>query len=68
MMNNKEIFPDVIRIEGRFSRIKLKSIFKKINIESKLTFKELFNQDLSRAVLLHFFDQIKKIFILCILI
>jgi len=60
MMNNKEIFPDVIRIEGRFSRTKLKSIFKKINIESTLTFKELFNQELSRVVLLHFFDQIKK--------
>ena len=60
LMEGNEKFADVIRIEGRFSRVKLKSIFKKINIESKLIFQELFNQNLSRQVLLHFFDQIKK--------
>ena len=51
---------EVLRLEGRFVRRKLKSLFSKLKIENKITFKDLFKKDISRAVLLHYFAQITR--------
>ncbi|HSQ98128.1 MAG TPA: hypothetical protein VLL98_05450 [Rickettsiales bacterium] len=49
---------EVLRFEGRFSRTKLKSLFKKLNINANLTFKELFNKDIARKILLYYWSEI----------
>ena len=48
----------VLRIEGRFVRRKLKSLFNRLKISNKLTFKELFKKEVSKAILIDYFQQI----------
>lgn len=49
---------EVLRLEGRFSRRKLKSLFIKLKIDPKLTFEGLFKKNIAKAILLHYFNQI----------
>lgn len=51
---------DVIRIEGRFSRRKLKSLLNKLLIANNIIFKDLFKKEISRAILMYYFKQITK--------
>ena len=48
----------VLRIEGRFVRRKLKSLFARLKISSKFTFKDLFKKEVSKAILVDYFKQI----------
>jgi glycerophosphoryl diester phosphodiesterase len=49
---------EVLRFEGRFNRRKLKSLFAKLNIKANLTFQDVFKQEISKAVLMHYLNQI----------
>jgi hypothetical protein len=49
---------EVLRFEGRFQRKKLKSLLLKLKINAKLIFKDLFKRDISRAILMHYLNQI----------
>ena len=52
---------EVLRMEIRLNkRVKIKSILKKINIDSDLTFRSLFKQTISKKILLFYFEYIKK--------
>jgi len=51
---------EVLRMEVRLgNRNKLKSLFKKLGLDSGLTFQELFDSNLSRKILLHFWEEIR---------
>lgn len=58
--NYKSKVRDVIRIEGRFSRRKIKSLLNRLLIANNITFKTLFKKEISRAILMHYFKQITK--------
>lgn len=49
---------EVLRLEGRFTRRKLKSLFLNLNIETKLTFEGLFKRRIAKTILLHYLNQI----------
>lgn len=48
----------VLRLEGRFQRKKLTSLFKKLKIDSELSFEALFNSQKSKAILMHYLSEI----------
>jgi hypothetical protein len=50
--------PEVLRFEIRLKSRKLKPLLQKIGHTGPLTFQNLFNASLSRAILLHFWNQI----------
>lgn len=50
--------PEVLRFEIRLKSKKLKPLMQKIGHAGPLTFQNLFNASLSRAILLHFWNQI----------
>ncbi len=50
--------PEVLRFEIRLKTRKLKPLMQKIGHTGPLTFQNLFNASLSRAILLHFWNQI----------
>ncbi len=50
--------PEVLRFEIRLKSKKLKPLMQKISHAGPLTFQNLFNASLSRAILLHFWNQI----------
>ena len=50
--------PEVLRIEIRLTRRKLKNLFKKLGIVKGFTFDSLFSANISRAILLHYWDEI----------
>lgn len=52
--------PEVLRLEIRLKSKKLKTLLATLGFKSRTTFKELFCADLSRAVLLHYWDEITK--------
>ena len=52
--------PEVLRLEIRLKSRKIKSLLAKLGFEPKTTMKELFSADLSRAILLHYWDEITK--------
>jgi len=50
---------EVLRLEIRLNKRQLiRSLFKKLNIETELEFESLFSTDISKAVISHFFDTI----------
>lgn len=52
---------EVLRMEARLnSRQKMKQLFKVLNIESELTFKSLFSEDISKCMLLHYLNELEK--------
>ncbi len=55
-----QLKPEVLRLEIRLKSRKIKSLFSKLGFEHKTTMKELFCANLSRAVLLHYWDEITK--------
>jgi len=60
-MYQKDFFnqkKEVIRIEGRFSRRKLKPLLKNIGMETDLIFCNLFNKEISKKILVHFWKKI----------
>jgi hypothetical protein len=50
--------PEVLRFEIRLKSRKLKPLMQKISLTGPLTFQNLFNASLSRAILLYFWNQI----------
>ncbi|PIY72617.1 hypothetical protein COY87_00020 [Candidatus Roizmanbacteria bacterium CG_4_10_14_0_8_um_filter_33_9] len=53
-------FFEVLRMEIRLNkRFKIKSLFNTLNIKTDLTFQSLFNEDISKKVLLHYLDFIE---------
>lgn len=52
---------EVLRMEIRLNqRVKIKSVLKKIKIDSDLSFRSLFKQTISKKILLFYFEYIKK--------
>lgn len=52
---------EVLRMEVRLNnRTKLRSLFRTLNISSDLTFKDLFKQDYSKTVLLHYIRELES--------
>lgn len=52
--------PEVLRFEVRLKSRKLKTLLATLGFKPRATLKELFCADLSRAVLLHYWDEITK--------
>lgn len=52
--------PEVLRLEIRLKSKKIKSLLSTLGFKPKTTLKELFCADLSRAILLHYWDEITK--------
>ncbi|MCR4330217.1 MAG: hypothetical protein NUV65_06770 [Candidatus Roizmanbacteria bacterium] len=52
---------EVMRMEVRLNkRQKIKQLFKTLGIQSVFTFKELFNSDIAKQVLIHYLDEIES--------
>ncbi len=52
---------EVLRMEARLNnRQKMMQLFKKLGIESDLTFKNLFNKNISQQILLHYLDELES--------
>lgn len=51
---------EVLRIECRLRRIKIKNLLSELGIKTDLTFSGLFRKDISKSVLLHFLEIIQK--------
>lgn len=60
--NEKKRKPfEVLRMEVRLNkRDKIKRLFKELNIETELHFKNLFSKSISKKVLLHYFEKIRS--------
>ena len=52
--------PEVLRLEIRLKSRKLKTLLATLGFKPRTTLKELFCADLSRAILLHYWDEITK--------
>lgn len=52
--------PEVLRLEIRLKSRKLKSLLETLGFKTRTTMQELFCSDLSRAILLHYWDEITK--------
>ncbi len=48
----------VLRLEGRFQRKKLTSLFKKLKIDYELSLEALFDSQISKAILTHYLNEI----------
>jgi hypothetical protein len=57
-MFNNPIKPEVLRFEIRLQARKIKSLLKTLNSKQPITFKGLFNGNFSRAVLMHYWQEI----------
>ena len=51
---------EVLRFEIRLARRKLTSLLVKLNIKSQLTFEDLFKREVSKTILMHYWNEIIK--------
>jgi len=60
LFTGDKVLPEVLRFEIRLQTRKLKSLLKTLGIERDMTFKSLFCANLSRNILLHYWEAITK--------